>query len=196
MPGIIAIPVLLSALLILTSCSGSAHQIRDEVPSELEQQIDTSVTFVDLQAAPADYIGRLLTIGGVVISAKRTKTQTEIAILQLPTESEGRPTRDRRRSEGRFLAVREAFLDPATVPPGTSITIIGVVQNATTRPLDESSYTYPILEIKHLIDWSTVASRRSERGYYGPYYAPFGYWGGGFGFRGGGFGFRGRRHGC
>ena len=178
MPGIIAIPVLLSTLLILTSCSGSAHQIRDEVPSELEQQIDTSVTFVDLQAAPADYIGRVVTIGGVVISAKRTKTQTEIEVLQLPAESEGRPTRNRRRSEGRFLAVQEAFLDPATVPPGTSITIIGVVQHATTRPLDESAYTYPMLEIKHLIDWSRVASRRSKRGYYSPYYAPFGYCGG------------------
>jgi outer membrane lipoprotein len=162
------------------------------VPPELRQQIDSSVTFVDLRAAPANYVGRVVKVGGVVISAKRTKVRTEIEILELPAEAEGLPTKDRRRSEGRFLAVREAFLDPATVPAGTSITVIGVVKGSTTRPLDESEYTYPILEIKHLIDWSTVASRRSgddAAAFYGPYYSHFGYWGGGFGYWG-------RRHGC
>ncbi len=180
---------LLSGLLILASCAGSAHQVRRnvvylDVPPELEQQIDTSVTFVDLQAAPANYVGRVVKVGGVVIRAKRTKVQTEIEILELPTEAAGPPTTKRLRSEGRFLAVREVFLDPASVPPGTPITVIGVVQGSATRPLDESEYTYPVLEIKHLIDWSAVASRRSRGGaaaFYGPYYRPFGYWGGLYG---------------
>jgi outer membrane lipoprotein len=153
------------------------------MPPELATQIDTSVNFVDLKAAPANYVGRVIMAGGVVISAKRTKDQTEIEVLQLPLE-EGRPsTRDRLRSEGRFLAVREEFLDPATVPPGTPITVVGVVKGSSTRPLDDSEYIYPILDIKHLTDWTAVASQRSGGApLYGPYYSPFGYWGGPYGY--------------
>jgi hypothetical protein len=46
------------------------------------------------------------------------------------------------------------FLDPATVPAGTLLTVIGVVTGSATRPLDESEYAYPVVEIKHLIDWN------------------------------------------
>ena len=184
------IALLLGGLLILSSCAESAHQVgrnagHIDVPLELAKQIDTSVSFVDLQAAPANYIGRVIMAGGVVISAKRTKDQTEIEILQLPTEGGEPSTTDRLRSEGRFLAVREEFLDPATVPPGTPITVIGVVSGSTSRPLDDSEYTYPVLDIKHLTDWSAVASQHSEgsaAAFYGPYYSPFGYWGRPYGY--------------
>ena len=190
MPRITVIALLLGGLLILSSCAESAHQISRnvghiDVSPELATQIDTSVNFVDLHAAPANYMGRVIMAGGVVISAKRTKDQTEIEVLQLPLEG-GRPsTTDRLRSEGRFLAVREEFLDPATVPPGTPITVIGVVKGSITRPLDDSEYLYPVLDIKHLVDWTTVAAQRSGGGgaaFYGPYYSPFGYWGGPYGY--------------
>ena len=166
MPRILVFSFLLGGLLILSSCAESAHQVQRnagniDVPFELARQIDTSVNFVGLKAAPADYVGRVIMAGGVVISAKRTKDQTEIEILQLPTEGGEPSTTDRLRSEGRFLAVREEFLDPASVPPGTPITVIGVVKGSTTRPLDDSEYTYPVLDIKHLTDWSAVASQQS-----------------------------------
>jgi outer membrane lipoprotein len=175
----------LGGLLTLSSCAESAHQVqRDvvhvDVPPELESQIDASVSFADLHAAPDAYVGRVIMVGGVVIRAKRAKDQTEVEVLQLPTERGGPSTTERLRSEGRFLAVREEYLDPASVPPDTPITVIGVVRGSTTRPLDESQYLYPVLEIKHLIDWSTVASRYSgdrAAAFYGPYYPPFYWWG-------------------
>ena len=181
----IMIVLLLSALGTLTSCAESFHQIQREtgalgIPPELEQQVDTSVTFADLKADTDNYIGRIVTVGGIVLSAKRTKEQTEIEILQLPSTGGQISTKDRLRSEGRFLAVREEFLDPASVPAGTPITVIGAVKGSMNRLLDETEYTYPILEIKHLIDWTTVASQDSETGsaaFYGPYYPPFWYWG-------------------
>lgn len=175
----------LGGLFVLSSCAESAHQVHRnavhiDVPPELEQQIDTSVAFAGLQAAPGNYVGRIVLVGGVVIKGKRTKDGTEIEVLELPTKADGPATTERLRSEGRFLAVREAFLDPASVPPGTPITVIGLVKGATTRPLDESEYTYPVLDIKHLIDWSAVASQQSGGGaaaFYGPYYPPYYWWG-------------------
>ena len=177
-------------LLILSACAESAHQVqRDrgyiDVPPELEQQIDASVAFADLRAAPDNYLGRVIMVAGVVIKSKRTENRTEIEVLQLPAEGGGPSTTERTRSEGRFLAFREEFLDPATLPPGTPVTVVAVVTGSTTRPLDDSEYTYPLLDIKHLTDWSTVASQRSgsgAAGSYGPYYSPFGYWGRPYGY--------------
>ncbi len=187
---IVKIALFLGGSLILSSCAESAHQTlrhagHIDVPLELARQIDTSVNFVDLKAAPTNYVGRVIVAAGVVISAKRMKDQTEIEILQLPTEGGEPSTTDRTRSEGRFLAVREEFLDPASVPPGTPITVVGVVKGSTTRPLDDSEYIYPILDIKHLTDWSVVAAQQSggsTAAFYGPHYSPFGYWGRPYGF--------------
>jgi outer membrane lipoprotein len=183
-----AIPLflLLGWSLILSACAESLHQIEREagplqIPPDLLKDIDTSVTFSDLRANTDSYRGRTVSLGGIVLTAKRTSQQTELEILQLPRKEGRISTKDRLRSEGRFIAVREEFLDPATVPPGTPVTIIGTVQGSITRQLDEAEYLYPVLAIKHLIDWNTVDMEESEAApaaFYGPYYyPPFGYWG-------------------
>lgn len=164
MPGFAFIVPLLTGVLMLASCGESVHQGRRasvpiDVPPELEQQIDTSITFADVYAAPAKYVGRMVQFGGIVIRAKRAADQTELEILELPMEAAGVPTTERVRSKGRFLAVREAFLDPATLPAGTPITVIGVVKGSSARPLDESEYRYPVVEIKHLLDWNAAIRR-------------------------------------
>lgn len=174
--------------LLLSGCAESSHQLQSEdwrppLPPELEQQLDTFVDFPAVQANPAQYGGRTVMFGGTVLSAKRTADQTEIEILELPLDDRVPQTTDRMRSRGRFLAVQQTFLDPAVLPSGTPVTIIGEVSGETTRSLDESRYTYPILTIKHIIDWNTVAAqqRSSGIGYAVPYAYPYGYWWGPYG---------------
>ncbi|CUQ67604.1 Slp family lipoprotein [Candidatus Nitrospira inopinata] len=182
----VPIVVLFGGLLILSACAESLHQVQREtgplgIPLELQKEIDTGVTFADLRADTDSYLGRTVSLGGIVLAAKRTSQQTELEILQLPRKEGRISTKDRLRSEGRFIAVREEFLDPATVPPGTPVTIIGTVQGSITRRLDEAEYLYPVLAIKHLIDWNTVDMEEPDTApaaFYGPYYyPPFGYWG-------------------
>jgi len=197
MPRVIALFSLLYGLLTLSACAESIHQVQRTaeslgIPLELENEIDRSVRFADLQQSPSEYVGRTVMLGGTVIKGKRTREGTELEVLQRPTGEEGRLTEDRLRSEGRFLAVREAFLDPASLPEGTPITVIGIVKGVTTRQLDESDYVYPVLEVKHIIDWKTLAAQTRDRSlYYGSYYPPWGgfypygaypysYWGPGF----------------
>ncbi|MGQ0556858.1 MAG: Slp family lipoprotein [Nitrospiraceae bacterium] len=196
--------------LMLSACAESIHQVQRDtellgIPLGLEQEIDATVNFAEVKRAPSQYIGRTVMFGGNVIRAKRTDAGTEVEVLQLPTAKGGGVTEERLRSEGRFLAVREQFLDPASIPAGTPITVIGTVKGETTRQLDESDYTYPILEIKHIIDWKSVAAQRGRdrSPYYGAYYPPYGYsgfsrfgyggWGGPFGGYGGYGGFYGGR---
>lgn len=182
MSRLTALVSLVGGVLIFSGCVESIHQVQRDaellgVPPGLEQEIDRSVSFADLKRAPSEYIGRTVMIGGNVIRAKRTKAGTELEVLQLPSAKEGPLTEDRLQSEGRFLAVRETFLDPASLPQGAPITIIGTVTGETTRQLDESDYTYPILQVKHIIDWNSVASqrRRDRSPYYGYYYPPYGW---------------------
>ncbi|UVT20734.1 MAG: Slp family lipoprotein [Nitrospira sp.] len=205
---------LIGAALMLSACAESIHQVQRDtellgVPLGLEKEIDASVSFAELKTSPGEYVGRTVMIGGKVIRAKRTQAGTELEVLQLPTAKEGPQTEDGLRSEGRFLAIQEAFLDPASLPEGTPITVIGTVKGETTRPLDESDYTYPLLEVKHIIDWNSIAAQNPRgRPYYDPYYPPYGwsgfapysgfgpyggYWGpfGGFGGYWGGRGFYG-----
>ena len=123
------------------------------LPASLQLQVDRTLTFAQLKDSPDSYRGRLVIVGGEVLSAKRLKEGTRIEVLQIPLEDSHAPGKDRTASEGRFLARQQEFLDPATLPPGTRVTIVGEVTGATTLPLDETDYTYPTLEIKHLKVW-------------------------------------------
>lgn len=171
-------------LLLAAACAKSAHQsgkdLLDQVlPADIRQQIDSTVTFSDLETAPSAYIGRTVMISGIVLKAKRAKDRTEIEVLQLPAASGGLPPSDRTRSEGRFLAVEPTFLDPATIETGTPVTVVGEVKGAVTRSLDESEYTYPVIEITRLVNWNKTMPPQYPGGaypYYGGYYgryAPF-----------------------
>lgn len=190
MSRMIALFSLLCGSLVLSACAESIHQVQRTaeslgIPLGLENEIDRTVRFADLQQAPGEYVGRTVMLGGTVIKGKRTKNGTELEVLQRPTGEEGRLTEDRLRSEGRFLAVQETFLDPASLPEGSPITVIGTVKGATTRQLDESDYVYPVLEVKHIIDWKSLAAQRPRNPglYYGSYYPPYG-WGGFFPYSG------------
>jgi outer membrane lipoprotein len=98
------------------------------------------------------------------------------------------PSDRKARSQGRFLAVEsDGFLDPAIVERDTPLTVVGEVKGVTTKALDEGEYQYPVLDIKHLVDWSEVRSR-DRNGYdtayygrYGGYYGPWSSWYYGFG---------------
>jgi outer membrane lipoprotein len=167
--------VVAGVFLSLASCGPQV------VPKELEGKVDRNVSFLQLKEAPPTYKGRMVVLGGEVLSAKRGTDSTRIEILQIPLDSSYEPVQDRTTSQGRFLAVQEQFLDPATVPVGTLVTVIGEVTGTTTMPIDEVQYTYPTLAIRHVHVWENTSSRS-----YGRSPVSIGI-GGGVG-RGGGFG--------
>ncbi len=143
-----ACTVVLSCLLGGAACAGPAV-----IPPELQDQVDPTITFRELQKDPEQFRGRLIVLGGSVISARRLAERTQIEVLQLPLDESLEPETILRRSEGRFLAFYEGFLDPAVLPAGTRITVVGEVTGSVTGPLDESTYTYPTLTVKKMTIW-------------------------------------------
>ena len=99
--------------------------------------------------------------------AKRLKDSTQLTILQLPLINEQEPTTELTQSQGRFIAEQKDFLDPATVPPGSRVTLVGELSGSIPQSLDETVYTYPTLIIKHLKAWPAYPSDYDR---YGPYY--------------------------
>jgi outer membrane lipoprotein len=156
--------------------------------SRQEAENSQTLTFAQVKAAPDSFIGQSAVLGGKVLTARRQKDHTRIEILQLPLDQSLRPGHDLTQSQGRFIALQREFLDPATVPPGTRITVTGVISGSTTLPLDETDYTYPVIDIKRVQVWggSEDMARRIPPNYYmgagpwgpywGPYWRPWPYW--------------------
>jgi outer membrane lipoprotein len=154
----VRVVVLIGQIVLLAACARSAHQtgaatLDKMVPTDLRHEIDASISFPELKAAPEKHEGKVVMLGGVVLHSRRLMEQTELEVLELPLNAALAPARDRARSEGRFLAVQKEFLDPAVYPAGTPITVIGEFKGRRVKPLDGTDYTYPVLEIKHITDW-------------------------------------------
>jgi len=172
---------LLIGLTILLLVAGCTKAYRTTLPPDLKNQINPALSFSQIKAFPHDHNEEVVLLGGQVLSAKRLPDSTELVILQLPLLSDDEPTTELTHSQGRFIAYQTEFLDPATLPPGTRLTILGQVSGSVTQSLDEADYTYPTLIVKHLKVWPTYShdSGRYRQGYpyWGPY--PYGYpfWG-------------------
>lgn len=136
----------------------------------------SSLTFTQLKEAPDTYKGQIVIVGGKVLSAKRLKQATRVEILQLPLDSSFKPTKDLRQSQGRFVAIQKAFLDPATIPSGTFVTLSGEVGGSLIMPIDEMDYRYPLVEMTHMRVWPTDEEERA-RLRPSPYFIPGPYWG-------------------
>ena len=141
---------------------------------EIEESTSTSqITFLQLKSAPDSYRGQSVMFGGEVLNARRLKEGTRIEILELPFDRSGRLGIDRSQSQGRFIAMHREFLDPATLPPGTRVTVAGEVTGSMVLPLDETEYTYPVIEARHIeVSQPSPQWRRSY-----PYMGPGPYWG-------------------
>ena len=147
-------------------------------PETVEGSPANHISFLQVKAAPDSYRGQSVLFGGEVLSARRLREGTRIEILQLPLDRLGEPGMDRTKSQGRFIAMHREFLDPATIPPGTRVTVIGELTGSMTLPLDETEYNFPVIEARHievLPPPETSLPTRPYMGsyYYGPYGSPY-----------------------
>ena len=116
--------------------------------TNLEAQVTTGVSFSHVVQDPSAHIGQIVKVGGIVLSAKRLMDRTEVMVLQIPLDNNSIPKWDRIKSQGRFYATQKTFLDPATLPEGTRLTIIGEVTGQVTVQVDAEAKVYPTLAMK------------------------------------------------
>ncbi|MBT1076723.1 Slp family lipoprotein [Geobacter grbiciae] len=174
---------ILIILLTTLSLSGCAHVISEQSRS----LVDPTITYAMLKEKPDAFVGKYVQLGGVIVGVKNTTTGSQLEIMQVALDKTGMPE-DTFRSEGRFLAISESFLDSMIYKPDRLVTLVGEVKGKKVMPVDEVEYTYPVLAIKEIYVWK---SYDYEKGYpyptpppysfYDPYY--YGYWPGPYWYR-------------
>lgn len=140
------------------------------VSKELRDQVTEELNFKEVLQNPEAYKGKLILWAGLVIRAENRKEGTLIEVLQKPTDKEGRP-RDVDRSDGRFLALYDGFLDAAIYSHGREVTIAGEIEGKRVLPLGQIDYSYPFISVREIHLWP---ADRKERIY--PYPYPYRYW--------------------
>ena len=171
--GVTKIIAAVLSILWVVGCSGVPV-----VPPDLQQRIERDVSFQQIKDSPLSYKGQFVVVGGTVLSVKPLKQNgTRIEVLQLPLTSDDEPRGRLTDSNGRFLAFHKEFLDPATIPAGSRVTVVGEVTGSTTSMLDEFEYTYPTIDIASLAVWppKLPALWFHPYPYFGAYWGP--YWG-------------------
>jgi outer membrane lipoprotein len=80
--------------------------------------------------------------GGLVVGVHNGASESCFEIVGKALAGDGRPlVRDR--SEGRFIACRAGFYDPAVFTSGREVTIVGAVTGFENRRVGDYDYRYP-----------------------------------------------------
>ncbi len=103
-----------------------------------------------VDAARAD--GARVRWGGSVISVDPRPGETCFEVLGRELGSSARP-RETDSSDGRFLACRTGFYDPAVFKAGRDITVVGALAGSETRKVGEFDYVYPRVRADALYLW-------------------------------------------
>jgi outer membrane lipoprotein len=151
----------ITTLLLLAGCASVPKPLQGEFGSQSPQQATSE--------------GERVRWGGSVIAVEPLPERTCFQVLGRPLGANGRP-RETDASEGRFLACRAGFYDPAVFTAGREVTVVGTRDGSDTRTVGEFQLQLPRVAADAIHLWP---QRRDPRYYSDPYYfwSPLGYYG-------------------
>lgn len=144
--------VLLGALL-LGACAGA--------PKFDTQGVDPGLAPRQAADLGSAAVGRRVQWGGAVVAVDNLERRTRLEVLAYPLDSRGRPQEDAA-PRGRFLLLREGYLEPVDYAPGRLITAVGTVTGIEQGQVGEAPYAYPVLEADQLHLWPPAARYRRQ----------------------------------
>ncbi|KAA3621005.1 MAG: hypothetical protein DWQ08_14770 [Proteobacteria bacterium] len=128
--------ILLAAALALTGCASQPLVDRGAVDLEASPE----------QAAAKETAAGTVNWGGRIIALRSVGETTEFEILSYPLGSGGRPDTGGA-SDGRFIAVRDGFVDPLIYDEGRVVTLIGRIESFRDGTVGEQSYRWPVVKV-------------------------------------------------
>ncbi len=142
----------ITTLLLLAGCASVPKPLQGEFGSQSPQQ--------------ATGEGERVRWGGSVIAVEPLPDRTCFQVLGRPLDASGRP-RETDATEGRFLACRAGFYDPAVFTAGREVTVVGTRDGSETRTVGEFALQLPRLAADAIHLWP---ERRDPSYYSDPYY--------------------------
>ncbi len=168
-----------AAALALSACATVPKPLAGEYPAITPQQALTN-----------NQSGQRVRWGGEIIKVEPHADSTCFEILARELFSDARPNMHDQ-SNGRFIACRQGFYDPAVYTKGRDITVVGTTSGSEQHAVGDYNYTYAKVNADEVYLWP----KRSASAYPGSYggwgYGPYGYdpfWYGNSGWYGGFYG--------
>jgi outer membrane lipoprotein len=137
--------VLISIMVFLSSCA-------PVISSEVLQLADKQLTFQDLTKDPEQYRGKVVVIGGRILSSSVEGETTWIQVLQQPLGWRQKPAASDV-SYGRFLIHFKEYRDPEIFRKDRLITVAGEIEGKKVLLIDELTYTYPVVIPREFHIW-------------------------------------------
>lgn len=119
-------------------------------------------------------IGAEVRWGGTILATSTNEDKTCIEVLGQQLDDDTRPVYSDN-TQGRFLACKSGFQDPAIFSEGREITITGRVSAVDVREIGDYEYRYPIVDTDVLFLWPDRFLVANNAGYYGSGFSPYYY---------------------
>ncbi len=129
--------------ILLTACSASPQR----TPSG-----DRNLSLQTAREHPAMLRGQRVEWGGVLVESRNLRRHSELEILAYPLLSNGRPDL-RARPTGRFLGVRQGYLETIEYAAGRLVTVSGPLAGVRYGHIGDSTHTLPLVEIADIELW-------------------------------------------
>jgi len=123
--------------------------------------------------------GALVRWGGRIIDIRPGQDQTCFQMLARPLNASGRPAGGDASdaNDGRFIACRSGFYDPAVFQPGREVTFIGKISSYESTRIGDFDYRLPKIDADVVYLWPVIREVQvvDPWGPWGP--GPWGPWG-------------------
>jgi outer membrane lipoprotein len=139
---------LVSLLALLFACA--------PIPRQSLRDVDSTISFQALLKDPEKYQGKLVLLGGQIVTTTVGQGETWVEVLQHPLNWRQKPG-DPDVSYGRFLLRFKDLRDPAVYAKGRMITVLGEVQGRRIMPFQKIEYAYPVLDPRESYLWKSGA---------------------------------------
>lgn len=128
------------------------------------EQVDRSISYARATQNPDSVRHRQAVFGGSIISTRNLPDRTEITVLAYPLDGTDRPNTSTT-PLGRFIIVQPGYLESVQYAPGRLLSARGILAGTQVQPLEQNTYTYPVLEARELHLW-TPEDYAPNQGYF------------------------------
>jgi outer membrane lipoprotein len=132
-------------IIVVFLITGCGHVISEEMRTQVDPEFTDASFFKD----PGSYKGRVVILGGVIVSSRNIEKGSYIEILQKPLNSRGVPE-ETDTSLGRFMAYSKEFLDKDIFAAGRRVTVAGTVTGTMEGKVGDMKYDYPLIQVKEI----------------------------------------------
>lgn len=105
------------------------------------------------QAAADTLIGSMVRWGGRIIRTEPGPDRTCFEVISTRLSADGRPNWATDETQGRFIACRTGFYDPALFEPNREVTFTGRIEGYEERKVDGFTYKFPRVSANVVYLW-------------------------------------------